>query len=175
MSQRRPYLGLYVKLYVSSLDDLKIRQMDAETRCFWMDALLLAKSNHGSLPSLREIAFRLRMHEGQARSLIMKLVSMELIDEDHVSGHVVWSIHAWDKWQFDSLSTPRVRRLRERRKSPETQSKRQRNVSCNGNETLETNSSSNSSLEDRYNLACQEVGDTYVGGTGVDGDDEVPL
>jgi hypothetical protein len=145
-SKRKPYYGLYVRLYASSLDDIKIRQMDAETRCFWMDALLLAKGNHGVLPSLREIAFRLRMSEAEARSRIMALVSLELIDEDHLDGGVVWTIHAWDRWQQDGTSTPRVKRHRERLKYNETQVKRKRNVSCNANETLETVYSSSSSL-----------------------------
>lgn len=149
---RKAYLGFYVKLYVSSLDDIKIRQMDAETRCFWMDALLLAKGNHGVLPPLREIAFRLRIQETEARSRIMALVSIELIDEDHLDGGVVWTIHAWDKWQRDTRSTPRVKRFRERRKAHETHMKRERDVSCNANETLETYTTlhSNSRSRVRY-------------------------
>lgn len=155
--RKRPYRGLYVKLYVSSLDDIKIRQMDDATRCFWMDALLLAKTGHGILPGLREIAFRLRMAEAEARSRIMSLVSLGLIDEDHLDGGVVWAIHAWDAWQFDSTSTPRVRRHRERISSAKTDTKHQRNVSCNAsrneNETLETNSSSSSSTNSRSRVS----------------------
>lgn len=146
-SKRRPYLGLYVKLYITSLDDIKIRQLDAASRCFWMDALMLAKPNHGVLPPVNEMAFRLRMQDGEVRSRIMALVALGLIDEDHASGSVVWSVHAWDTWQSDSLSTPRVRRYR-RKQVDETHVKHQRNVSCNANETVrethETNSYSNS-------------------------------
>lgn len=167
--QRRPYLGLYVKLYISSLDDIKIRQMDAATRCFWMDALLLAKPGRGVLPPLREIAFRLRMTEAEARSRLMALVAIDLVDEDHMSGCISWSIHAWDKWQSDTLSTPRVKRHRERRKPIETQVKHQRNVSCNANETLETNSYSHyyseasSSAQRAQGLPVKDDGPCGVG------------
>lgn len=154
-TKRRPYLGLYVKLYISSLDDIKIRQMDADTRCFWIDVLLLAKAERGVLPQPREIAFRLRMQEAEAKSRMMALVSLGLVDEDHISGGVVWSVHAWDKWQGDSISTPRVRRHRERLKANETLVKRKRNVSRNANETLETNSNSTYLSLDRY-FACHE-------------------
>lgn len=174
-AKRRPYLGLYVKLYISSLDDIKIRQMDAETRCFWMDALMLAKASRGVLPPLREIAFRLRIPESEARSRLMTLVSLDLVEEDHLSGRIAWSIHAWDKWQGDTLSTPRVRLHRARHKPRETLVKHKRNVSCNANETLETNSYSNSYLEDRY-LAyhVREVDSskgTYGGCNGEGGDE----
>lgn len=168
-SQRKAYLGFYVKLYISSLDDIKIRQMDAETRCFWMDALMLAKGSHGVLPSLREIAFRLRMPEAEARSHIMALVSLELVDEDHLDGGVVWTIHAWDKWQRDNRSTPRVKRFRERRKAHETHMKRERNVSCNANETRETYTTlhSNSRSRVRYGAtnSIQEEGSDSSEGT----------
>lgn len=176
--RKRPYRGLYVKLYVSSLDDIKIRQMDAATRCFWIDALLLAKPGHGILPDLREIAFRLRMAEAEARSRIMSLVALGLVDEDHVGSGVVWAIHAWDAWQFDSTSTPRVRRYRERINSTKTDTKRQRNVSCNAsrneNETLETNSSSSSHTNSRSRVSgngptnsCQD--EEFDGGCVTDG------
>lgn len=168
--QRRPYLGLYVKLYVNSLDDIKIRQMDASTRCFWMDALLLAKSGRGVLPPLREIAFRLRMPEAEARSRIMSLVSLDLVDEDHIDGGVAWSIHAWDKWQYDSISTPRVRRHREQLNVNETLVKHKRNVSRNANETLETNSYSNSTYLslDRYYAIQEKKSDSSEGTYGDD-------
>lgn len=153
--QRRPYLGLFVKLYINSLNDRKIRQMDAVTRCFWMDVLMLAKPNRGVLPCDADIAYTLRMTDGEVRSILLKLASLELLDEDHINGHVAYTVHQWDKWQSDTLSTERVRRHRDReaasperhRDDGETLLKRERNVSCND----ETNSNSTFLSLDRKN------------------------
>ncbi len=165
---KRPYLGLYVKLYINSLHDWKIRQMDPVTRCFWMDALMLAKPGKGVLPPIKEIAFKLRMPDAAVRSYGMALVSLGLIDEDHIDGHVVWTVHAWDKWQSDSISTPRVRRHRSRTKTDETFQKRNGNVSWNANETRETNSNSPSSVAKRDGEAVSHESEngSWLGGEG---------
>ena len=99
------YRGLFVKLYINSLNDRKIRQMEPVERCFWMDCLMLAKPQRGVLPASSDISFALRMSEAEVKSLLMRLVARNLIDEDHMPGQTVWSIHQWDKWQSDEIST----------------------------------------------------------------------
>lgn len=140
------YRGLFVKLYINSLNDRKIRQMEPVERCFWMDCLMLAKPQRGVLPASSDISFALRMSEAEVKSLLMRLVARNLIDEDHMPGQTVWSIHQWDKWQSDEISTDRVRAFRERKKNSkigdetvsETDETRFVTVSCN----IGTNSNS---------------------------------
>ena len=110
----------WFRIYTSVLDDPKVQKLPAETFQGWVNLLCLAKEHSGVLPSVDDIAFRLRMSRKKAATLIEHLEKSGLIDGDGRP-------HNWDKRQFQSDgSTERVQRYR----------KHKRNVSGNGNPPL---------------------------------------
>jgi len=104
-------MNQWLRLYTSVLDDPKVQRLPAEQFKAWVNILCLAKENDGLLPDVGDIAFRLRMLEADAQSLVDKLLSCGLLD---VTENGLMP-HAWNERQFQSdSSTPRVKRHRER-------------------------------------------------------------
>lgn len=120
----------WFRLYVDVLDDFKLEATtDHEFRA-WIKCLCLSASGDGKLPSLDEIAYRLRLTRPRAEAVVNRLRELHLIDE--VNGELI--PHNWCSRQYKSdVSTDRVRAFRERSTKQNVQPLR--NVSCNRCET----------------------------------------
>ena len=104
-------MNSWFRMYTSVLDDPKVQKLSAETFRGWVNLLCLAKEHSGALPSVDDIAFRLRMSGKRAAGLIERLEKAGLVDDDGRP-------HNWDERQFQSdTSTGRVQRYRERKKT----------------------------------------------------------
>jgi len=75
---------IWIKLYRNLLDDINWHELDAESAKTLISLWLLAsedKNNKGGLPSIKEIAFRLRVTEKSLKSSISKLGNWLLQDD----------------------------------------------------------------------------------------------
>jgi hypothetical protein len=115
-------MTLWLRLYTDVLDDPKVQRLDGELFKAWINLLCLAKAGDGLLPSIEDIAFKLRSgSEENAKRLTDELVKRGLLDSDGMN----LTPHNWHGRQFDSdSSTERVQRYR--------------NVTRNVSETLES-------------------------------------
>lgn len=108
---------MWLRLYTGILDDPKVQRLQPEHFKGWINLLCLAKENDGLLPSLEDTAFRLRISEAEAQSLVEVLANRGLLDqtEDGLMPH------KWDERQFISDSDPtaaiRARRYRQNKQS----------------------------------------------------------
>jgi hypothetical protein len=101
----------WFRFHVRTLDNLKVQDLPGETFKFWINILCLARMSDGTLPSVREIAFRLRLNERDAQKRVAALIATRLIDETP-AGLVP---HDWEEMQFESdTSAARMRRHRDR-------------------------------------------------------------
>lgn len=105
----------WFKVYDSLLDDPKVQRLPKDVAWNWLNLLCLASQNDGQLPPLSDIAFRLRITDREADSLVTTLLEVGLIDDD---GGVMRP-HNWDGWQgkTDPTNADRQRRFRERKTS----------------------------------------------------------
>lgn len=104
----------WFRFYSDVLDDPKVQRLPAELFKAWVNILCLANQGpeRGVLPSLADIAFRLRVTDEEAGKLVSALVERELLDE--VDGDLV--PHNWDGRQPKSDHvTSRVQRHRAKR------------------------------------------------------------
>jgi len=100
---------MWLRLYTSVLDDPKVQRLPAEEFRGWINMLILAKEGDGLLPSIEDLAFRLRITEADATRLTETLVQRGLLDSD---GKNI-TPHNWHNRQFQSdASTERVKRYR---------------------------------------------------------------
>ena len=74
----------WIKLYKKLLDDKKWHQLDADAAKCLVSLWLLASEEGGDLPSIAEIAFRLRLPEKSIKSSVSKL-SHWLIQDDNLA------------------------------------------------------------------------------------------
>jgi hypothetical protein len=107
-------MNYWLRLYTSILDDMKVHRLSDGQFRGWIKILCLAKEGDGLLPSVDEVAFRLRISEAEAQSLTEELVRRGLLESD--GEHL--SPHNWDSRQFLSDADPtaalRARRYRDR-------------------------------------------------------------
>lgn len=105
---------MWLRLYVDTRDDPKVQRLPGETFKQWINLLCLAKEHGGLLPPVEDIAFKLRITEADARSLVEELAERKLLDITDEG----LSPHNWDERQFLSDSDPtaavRSRRYRQR-------------------------------------------------------------
>src|SRR5262245_7226587 len=102
-------MNYWLRLYTSILDDPKVQRLQPEYFRGWVNLLCLAKEGDGLLPSIEDIAFRLRIPTEEAQSLTEELVKRGLLDSD---GENI-TPHNWHGRQFSSdVSTERVQRYR---------------------------------------------------------------
>lgn len=96
------------RAYSDALDNRKLQQLPPATAWQWFRLMCLANiyRPRGVLPPLADVAFRLRLSEKQAQTIIEKLVAANLIEQDS-SG--VYFMHDWDEWQADRDVTPSLR------------------------------------------------------------------
>src|SRR5687768_13277588 len=94
----------------------------------WINLLCLASMNdpRGDLPSVEDMAFRLRKDEDAMNGILVTLSDTGLIEQCHETE--TYLIHNWHERQFESdNSTERVRKHRALKQSKQV--KRSRNVS----------------------------------------------
>lgn len=117
----------WFRLYVETMDDPKVMQLDPKVFRAWVICLCLAKegnAGYGIIPPASVVAFKLHVSESAAAKYIAELVEKQLID---VSGNVS-TPHNWNGRQYQSdVSTTRVQRFRNKQTA----------VSRNDNETFQ--------------------------------------
>jgi hypothetical protein len=104
----------WFRIHDELVDDPKIQRLDPSQFKALINLWCLASANDGVFPPIDEIAFKLRMKPEKARRLLKELREAGLVDDDERGARP----HNWNKWQFISdVSTPRVKRFRERRRN----------------------------------------------------------
>jgi hypothetical protein len=113
----------WFRFYHAALDDPKVQRLPDRLFKAWINLLCLASRHGGSLPPIGDVAFALRVTEGEAAKIVTALAGAALIDR----ASETFRIHNWDRRQFqsDGSGAERSRRFRVRR----------RNVSRNGQAT----------------------------------------
>jgi len=64
---------IWIKLYRELLDDIQWHELDAKSSKVLVMLWLLASEDHGNLPDIKTISFRLRMSESDVNACISKL------------------------------------------------------------------------------------------------------
>lgn len=108
-------MELWIRFYLSVLNEPKIMLLPPEQYRFWTFCLLLAKESNGKLPQMKNIAYRTRISIDEAGAMVDALVSSELIDRCDDGLYV----HMWE-WYQPPSSTERVRAYRQRRSPTST-------------------------------------------------------
>lgn len=109
-----------------AVDNAKLQRLPPEQFKAWFNLCCLASANHGILPSLGDIAFKLRVNKAKAENVIETLRNAKLINDEQ--GQL--KMHDWDEYQYKSdVSTERVKRYRKRQRN--VSDDQQRNVSSN--------------------------------------------
>lgn len=102
----------WLRLYDDIIDKPKVMMLEPPVFKTWVLCLCVSKATEGVLPSLKQVAFQLRISESMLDNHIAQLVKNRLIDE--IDGG--YKMHGWDKRQFTSdTSTERVNRYRKAR------------------------------------------------------------
>jgi hypothetical protein len=107
-------MSRWFRFYDSVLDDPKVQRLPDHIFRGWVNVLCLASKNSGSLPSISDIGFALRIPDDQADSLIQSLLDAGLLEDD---GECL-AVHNWSERQFlDRTNAQRQKRFRENLKS----------------------------------------------------------
>lgn len=115
-------MARWFRVYDDLADDPKVQRLPAALFKSLINLWCLASQHGGILPSIADIAFKLRISTEKATAMLVGLKNAELIDE--VEGGL--APHNWNARQYKSdVSTDRVKQFRER----------QRNVSITVSET----------------------------------------
>lgn len=87
----------WFRFYHKAVDDPKVQRLAPPLFKHWVNLLCLASRNaeRGTLPSLADLAFGLRLPDGKVRAILADLVAAELIDRD---GETL-RMHDWPVWQ----------------------------------------------------------------------------
>lgn len=104
----------WLRLYADTLDNPKVQRLPPAVFKAWVNLLCLAAKNDGRLPGIADIAFALRMPDGEADVLVQSLIAARLLD-DEPEGLMP---HDWRERQFvsdrDPTAAERQRRKREK-------------------------------------------------------------
>ncbi len=101
----------WLRLYTEVLDHPKLQRLPGDLFKFWVNLLCLARLHNGVLPSIEDIAFRLRCSDQQATDWMMQLIERKLLDKTSEGVRA----HDWDQYQYDSdSSTQRSRKHRQK-------------------------------------------------------------
>ena len=107
-------MSRWFRVYDDLVDDPKVQRLPDAMFKALMNLWCLASKNDGALPSVEEIAFRLRMKPEKVDVMLAGLRNAGLLDDE--DGTV--RPHNWNGRQFKSdASTPRVKRHRERQRN----------------------------------------------------------
>lgn len=108
-------MSRWFRLYDDLVDDPKVQRLPSDTFKGLVNIWCLASKAGGVLPSIDEIAFKLRMSEDKTVRLIHALHNAGLIDAD---GDTLRP-HNWDGRQFKSDNvSERVKKHREKQRHP---------------------------------------------------------
>lgn len=104
--------GRWFRYYEEALNDPKVQKLTGDLFKAWVNLLCLASRSGGSIPSLSDVAFALRVPESKAAIIMTELSSAGLFDA--VPGNY-FEPHNWCSRQYKSdVSTDRVKRFRKR-------------------------------------------------------------
>ena len=105
--------GRWFRYYDEALDDPKVQRLSPHLFRVWVNLLCLASKNGGTLSSIDDIAFRLRISVQDAKSYVDDLILAGLID---ISADSTLAPHNWRARQYVSdSSTIRTRKYREKK------------------------------------------------------------
>jgi hypothetical protein len=113
----------WFRFYSAALDDPKVQRLPGDLFKAWVNLLCLANEadERGTLPSVEDITFRLRLGGVEGRETVATLVAAGLLDEADGALH----IHGWTSRQKKSDNvTARVHKHRGKVDPPETLPKR---------------------------------------------------
>ncbi len=99
---RRPFMNRWFRVYDDLLDDPKVQRLSGDLFKTWMNLLCLASKGSGKLPTIADIAFKLRKSECDAKSATEDLILVGLLDILPTGDLVP---HNWDNRQFASDSS----------------------------------------------------------------------
>jgi hypothetical protein len=121
----------WFRFYTEALDDPKVQRLPDHLFKTWVNLLCVAAGNDGKIPSIEDVAFKLRISCHEAETRLSDLVMAGLID---IMPDNSREPHNWPKRQFKSdVSTERVRK--HRAKPQETPGNVTRETPCNVSET----------------------------------------
>jgi hypothetical protein len=145
MKARLPWFRMHCEF----VDDPKVQRLDGDTFKFWVNCLGLAGQNNGILPSVHDIAWKMKLKEPRVSAMVAKLHEANLLDREGET----FAPHNWQIRQYKSdVSTDRVRRFRNGNetfpKRPETQSETAPDT--------ETDTEAEKKQHDAPNGACTE-------------------
>lgn len=168
--------GPWFKFYTDAINDPKVQCLDPYLFKAWVNVLCLARNDDGRI-NQAELPFRLRMSSNDAESVVTELMRAGLIDYAIIKGDRCLTPHNWGQRQPKlDKSAVRMQKLRAKRGAENScDASRDGNGDgrCDGDVLLSHLVSS--VPPSHIGMACQEGNSTYVGSTGVDCDDEVPL
>lgn len=129
----------WFRFYSAALDDPKVQRLPGDLFKAWVNLLCLANDSEarGTLPSLPDIAFRLRLDEAAAAVIVAELQARGLIDTDDD----LMRPHNWDERQRKSDDVAaRVRQSRAKSSSSDTRKNKpnRRNVTRNEHVSTQT-------------------------------------
>lgn len=106
----------WFRFYAEALDDPKVQRLPPHLFKTWVNLLCLASQTDGKLPSIDDIAFKLRISANDAMSHVDELILAGLIDIDPDG---IRKPHNWQARQFasdsvDPTAAERMRRYRQR-------------------------------------------------------------
>lgn len=109
-------MSRWFRFYDEALDDPKVQRLSPHLFRAWVNLLCLASKAEGVLPSIADIAFRLRMSENDARAAVDDLILAELLD---IGPDGRLCPHNWSGRQCASdTSKERTRKWREKKGKP---------------------------------------------------------
>jgi len=107
-------MNRWFRFYSDALDNLKVQKLPAHLFKSWVNILCLASANSGVIPSIDEVAFRLRLSTHDAQANVDELILAGLIDIKR-TGEL--TPHNWETRQYVSdTSSVRVRKHRKNKK-----------------------------------------------------------
>jgi hypothetical protein len=128
--------GRWFRFYDGVLDDPKAQKLPPELFKAWVNLLCLASRNGGNIP-VDDVAFALRVTNGEARAIICDLEEAGLIDE--FDG--LYAPHNWDARQFksdveDPTAADRMRRYRSKHRNGDPSAERNDDRNADRNATV---------------------------------------
>lgn len=110
--------GRWWRAYDEAVDDPKLQKLSGELFKCWFNLMCIASENDGVLPSIDDIAFKLRLPSHKAEKLIASLTEAGLLDE--IDGTI--QPHNWGVRQFktdvtDPTNNERQKRYRNRKRN----------------------------------------------------------
>lgn len=122
------------RAYDEAVDDPKLQRLGPKLGWAWFNLMCVASANGGVLPSIGDVAFKLRITDQQAAALIAELATVGLFDRLEDGRYAP---HNWDGRQYitdrlDKTNAQRQAEFRKRRKEEFQQLKAVQSKSRNG-------------------------------------------